>query len=301
MTAFESCFLFLRNPRGGVEDLDAMKAAGFAGVFCNIGDFPPSDWEAVVRPRALAAGMVCGPWLRTQAPDGSFDYGKANFLLDTAERWASPLIVNAESELKGTGGAVTSWLAEELQGRDAAVSVEYWPFDNVYWVPLADVPVLPQVFPEAGRTDVGPAVDAWHSYGVKCVYATFASYGGRVPSDYRLQAPYSLYTADDCGGGIAGWGPTSEGFSGCLGGSEGHPDNGGGSGSVELIGPQHGIDAAVDRLISLDPSGSKPNRDPDDIATWGAYDKLRRTLKILAADHDAARGVQTSDGDAAEV
>ena len=56
----------------------------------------------------------------------------------------------------------------------------------------------------------------------------------------------------------------------------------------ELIGPQHGIDAMFDRLIKLDPGGSKPNRNPNDLATWGAYDKARRSLKKLVEDHDAA-------------
>src|SRR5262245_50523497 len=57
---------------------------------------------------------------------------------------------------------------------------------------------------------------------------------------------------------------------------------------MTLIGSQHGITAAIDRLIKLDPKGSNPNRDPNDLSTWGAYDKLERTLEILAADHDAA-------------
>jgi hypothetical protein len=45
---------------------------------------------------------------------------------------------------------------------------------------------------------------------------------------------------------------------------------------AEPIGYQSGIVAAMNRLRALDPAG-KP-----------AYDKLERTLRILAADHDAA-------------
>ena len=278
MTAFSTCFLFHRNPRGGVEDLQAQKDAGYAGVAVNVGDHEPSEWEAVVRPRALGLGMWCAPWARTQAPDGSFDYGRATRLLDIAERWGSPVVVNSENELKGTGDEVTSWLAEELAGRDAALSMEYWPFADVAWYPLEAVPVLPQLFPESGQTDVAVCLAAWWSYGIRCVYPTFASYGGRQPSDYALQAPYSLYTADDCAGDYRRWAPTSEGFSGCSDASEG--------GAMAQIGSQHGIDAAVDRLIALDPGGSRPNRNPADLSTWGAYDKLRRTLTMLREDHD---------------
>jgi hypothetical protein len=56
--------------------------------------------------------------------------------------------------------------------------------------------------------------------------------------------------------------------------------------TMELIGTQHGVTAAVNRLRGLDPSGTKPNRNPDDLSTWGAWDKLERTLSILVADHD---------------
>lgn len=43
----------------------------------------------------------------------------------------------------------------------------------------------------------------------------------------------------------------------------------------EKIGYQSGIDAAVNRWIAKDPGGKV------------AFEKLRRTLKLLAADHDA--------------
>jgi len=65
------------------------------------------------------------------------------------------------------------------------------------------------------------------------------------------------------------------------------PAPGNGSPSMELIGSQHGITAAVERLRKLDPGGTRPDRKPDDLSTWGAYDKLERTLSILARDHDA--------------
>jgi hypothetical protein len=56
---------------------------------------------------------------------------------------------------------------------------------------------------------------------------------------------------------------------------------------MTLIGGQDGIHASIERLRKLDPGGTKPNR-TDDLATWGAYDKLERTLQILADDHDQA-------------
>lgn len=49
---------------------------------------------------------------------------------------------------------------------------------------------------------------------------------------------------------------------------------------MTLIGSQHGIDAWFNRMKSLDPGGANAQG-------TGAYDKLRRTLLILAEDHDA--------------
>lgn len=45
---------------------------------------------------------------------------------------------------------------------------------------------------------------------------------------------------------------------------------------MEKIGFQSGIDASINALVALDPSHK------------AAYEKLRRTLKILASAHDAA-------------
>ena len=54
-----------------------------------------------------------------------------------------------------------------------------------------------------------------------------------------------------------------------------------------LIGDQHGIKAMCDHWRSVWPTKTKQNRDPNDLGTWGAIDKLERTLMILTADHDA--------------
>lgn len=51
--------------------------------------------------------------------------------------------------------------------------------------------------------------------------------------------------------------------------------------SCQVIGYQSGVAAAMNRLRRLDPGGTNA-------AHTGAYDKLERTLAILAYDHDAA-------------
>jgi hypothetical protein len=288
MSVFKTkCFLMLRDPRGGVEDLDRMQAAGFEGVFCNIGDHHPEEWEAIVRPRALQRGMFCGPWARTER-DGAFSESVLSAILDIAQEWASPLIVNSEAELKGSGGELTSLIAERCAGYDAALSMEPVPFDNVSWVPLAEMPVLPQYF--SALFDPGSiewATDLWHGYGIKCVFPTFGTYGGSTPGDYSLNAPYSLYTADDCGGNYAAWSPTAHSYVGCV--EDGGDD-------VQVIGTDDGVKAEYNALRDLDPSRTllvkEGNKWPDistltqPLSEWKAWDKAQRRAQILVDDHD---------------
>lgn len=224
MTAFKQPFLFLRNPAGGVENLSDMKAAGFAGVFCNVIDYPLSSWEQVVLPRARSLGMFCGPWGRTGHPPPTgigFEVAKVDRIIAAADLWASPLVLNCEKEIDGSGDALTKLIAQKVGSRDAALSVEARPFASVQWTPVAHLPVLPQIFPAESAASKDPAAckQAWHAYGVRCVYFTFGTYGGMKPADFELKAPYSLYTADDIEGGPAAyrnWSPTSSGFVGCV-------------------------------------------------------------------------------------
>jgi len=76
---------------------------------------------------------------------------------------------------------------------------------------------------------------------------------------------------------------------------------------MATIGSQDGIKAATNRLRDLDPKGTKLKKGPSgwpdisslpsDVSTWGAYDKLQRTLQILADDHDAGDSEYRPAGD----
>jgi len=62
---------------------------------------------------------------------------------------------------------------------------------------------------------------------------------------------------------------------------------------MELIGKQHGIIAAYNRMKALDPAGCNPAFDPENynaipLDQLKAWDKKCRTDLILAKDHDEA-------------
>jgi len=285
--------LFLRNPHGGVEGLAEMAASGFGAVFCNIADYALTEWD-LVRSRAVAAGVTCGPWARVaEGGSGAFDPERLGRLLDVADEWGTPLIVNAESELKGSGSEITEFIADEVADRDAAVSMEPWPFANVDWRPIGHLPILPQIFGAQWGADADDAREEWFRCGAECVVSTFGTYGGTSPDAYDRLSPYGCYTADDCGNNFVPWEP--------LGVRSPYPPDGpanGGDG-MEMIGSQHGVTASLNRLRTIDPGGTLLTPDASGkwpplstlagtpVDKWRAYDKLERALTILVSDHDA--------------
>jgi hypothetical protein len=270
--------LFLRNPEGGVENIVAMREAGFEVIFCNVGDHESNEW-GIIRTKAASAGVVCGPWLRTADQNHNFSNLRLDRLIRIADEWGAPFIVNSEKELQGSGNKLTTLIAEKVGERDAAISMESWPFNDIDWTPFANLPVLPQIFPVESNAAKFPddCIDQWHIRGVNCVIPTFGSYGGQKPSDFKLLAPYGVYTADDCGGIYEAW--SSQGIRNpCARPSK--PED-----TVEKIGSQSGVWALAKKWRKEWPDlAGKP--DPNDHTTWGAIDKWERAMLILIRDHD---------------
>jgi len=291
----ETNHLFLRNPRGGVEDIQNMKNNGFGVVFCNIKDYAPEEWD-LVRERAQAAGVPCGPWGRTATDSNEFDPNVLTKIQEVAEAWGdTPYIVNSESEINGTGSDITSYIQKMCGADDWALSMEPWPFANVDWSPIK-APVLPQCFgPDWGSPEKeADCTWEWHRVGLNCVVPTYGTYNQWQPAVYNLFSPYGLYTADDCANEFAKWAAKGS-HEPCT--STPPPTNGGSVAGD--IGNQDGIKAAMNRLRTLDPAGTLLVRDasgswpdistlPSDVNQWKAYDKLQRTLQILKDDHGAA-------------
>jgi hypothetical protein len=281
--------LFLRTPGGNVEDVLDMRNAGFGAIFCNIGDDAgPEDW-AVVRDRALTANVVCGPWLRTCGEEPIFDPESLLYLIEIADHWGAPLIVNSENELDHTGREVTEFIAHECGSRDWALSTLPFPMDAVDYSPIK-VPVLPQAFGPYYGSIADDARAMWHHRGVRCVVDTYGTYEGWTPDMYALLSPYGLFTADDCASDYRRWSPRGV-ANPCM------EENGGDV--QQQIGSQHGVTAAMNRLRDLDPKGtllqkqggkwpSLSNLQNIPVSEWKAYDKLERSLTILVQDHDEA-------------
>lgn len=279
----ETNHMVLRAPDGGPHNVQAMKDAGFGAIFLNIGDYTPSAWD-LIRHRAKDANVPCGPWLRTASPTGMFDVAKLDHLISVADDWGSPLVVNSESELKGSGPQLTKLLVEKLGNRDWALSMEAWPFFNVEWWPLKNIPVLPQIFPAESEAAKRPddCRNQWHIFGINCVVFTFGSYWDQMPDDFDRLTPYGVYTADDCGGDYASWSPKGK-HNPCVVSPSIPPEV-----AMADIGSQHGITSFVDWLQKQPgvPTKHGADYDKNNPATWPWPERLERTLNMLREDHD---------------
>jgi hypothetical protein len=276
--------MVLRDPKGGVGNVSWMRDAGFHIILCNIGDFPPSEW-ATIRARAKEAKIICGPWLRTSDDNKTFSVDRLNHLINVADDWAAPFMVNSESELKGSDATLTKLIASKIGERDAAVSMEAWPFSNVDWTPLRDYPMCPQIFPVESEPAKHPNAcrAEWYRRGVKCVVFTFGSYRGQKPNDYDRLTPYGVYTADDCAQDYSIWGPVGT-HDPCVP----KPVPPAQVVDMEQIGTQHGITGFIDWLQQQPtvPTEHQPNYDSTKPGTWPWPERLERTLNILVKDHD---------------
>jgi hypothetical protein len=214
VSVFDKSFLFIDNPSN--DDLAAMKAAGFEGAFGNVRDYAPALWSTH-RAKAQALGMFFGPWGRTSYPNTDvWDPSVLDLLVATADSWNSPLLVNSEKELDGTGASLTSQIAAKVGARDAAVSMQAFLFYDTDWNPIGHLPILLQIFPAESPSAKDPeGCRRWaHQRGCQCVYFTFGTYGGMKPGDFDLKSPYSLFPADAVSV-YPLWSPTSSGFIGC--------------------------------------------------------------------------------------
>jgi hypothetical protein len=201
--------LVLRNPDGSDGNVQAMAAAGFGVILCNVRDYPAERWQTI-RERAQTAGVPCGPWARTALEgSGGWDESMLQELVAIADEWGSPLMVDSEKELDYSGDTLTRHIADVCGDRDYALSMEAWPFASVDWTPFAEVPVMPQIFP--AEAEIASDPDAcraqWYAVGVRCVVFTFGAYHWMTPDLFDRLTPYGVYTGDDMGGQYAAWSP----------------------------------------------------------------------------------------------
>lgn len=192
--------LWLRNPRGGVEDVAEMRAAGFTWIALNVGDFALAEWTTVIE-RADAVGVGCIPWRRVRTQADVAALARDGTALD-----ARALGVNLEKEadLGTLKPADCAAVLHSLWSREVITITEPWLYNAVDWRALAALgPACLEIFPleaESARDPKGCVAHA-HEMGFRDVFPCYGTYAGATPAMYDLRQPHSLYTGDDVGAG----------------------------------------------------------------------------------------------------
>ena len=193
--------LYLRDPRGGVEDVQRMKDAGFDYICVNSHDFSIDAWD-VVFARADAAGMPCGVWKFVRSDED------VNALRDEAKELGGPMIVNAEKPLDH-GEVSIEAIADACREMDAAISTEPQLYGSVDWSRVKDIPIQIQLFPQENATSRDPRGCRAHAFerGPRFVHFMLGIHELAAGSFPQRRQPYTVYTADDCANVFGPWAP----------------------------------------------------------------------------------------------
>jgi hypothetical protein len=201
MSVFDQPGLYLRDPRGGVENVASMRDAGFHSIAVNVGDFSISAWDTVLN-RAEAAGVTVLPWARTR------NEAAVTRLCQIARAMsAKAVLVNAENELFD-GSLDTKVIARESLGLDGCLSTLPWSGD-VRWEAVAHMRLHLQMFPQETETSKHPRdcrVKAFQN-GAKRVNFMLGVHDITEVELPPRQGGFWVYTADDVGSNYGTWSP----------------------------------------------------------------------------------------------
>jgi hypothetical protein len=195
--------IVLLEPTGGVENMEAVKAAGFTYVMLNIAYVRGGTWDTV-RQRCAPRGITVVPWRRVRGPEDSAQ------IEQTAALWGSVSTAhNLETEAVTTYPPVNmaSYVKQNYPPRVRAVITEPWAQNNAGWQHLADWVGMPEAFLNADpRFEPAVLVDhiemegiprsvplfGWGAWSDAPTYVSPAEYLSKWPTP----RPYAVYFGD---------------------------------------------------------------------------------------------------------
>jgi hypothetical protein len=209
VSVFDKPGLYLRNPAGGVEDIAAMKNAGFHWISINVGDHAEAEWDLIVS-RARSLGVAVFPWqqcLNNEQVDSLCQMAR--------ERYNNCVIVNVEKPLD-LGYVNIEVVRGCTWNMDACISTEPWLFARqstdpffVDWTRVRHHYIEMQLFPQENDVSKDPRNCRAHAYSLGVLKTKF-QFGihDLLPPSFPPRPPrYSVYTADDCGQNYGRWSP----------------------------------------------------------------------------------------------
>lgn len=197
-------FAFYRNPRGGVENVNAAKQAGLGLAFLNIGDHQPEEW-ATLTAKLDTAGIAWGYWAHCRTVP------QLQALLNRSREHARPVVgLNVEAELSTVlPPAVIRREVIQSGYQGQVTTVLYgWVQNNTDCVPIGDWVAILEVFPQDAPSLWPPfekVDDCLHharQLGLKLPVPAYGTYpdpelGPAMPAWYDRTIHHGLYTVDD--------------------------------------------------------------------------------------------------------
>lgn len=195
--------MVLLEPTGGVEDIAALRNAGFTYALLNVAYTRGGDWSTV-RSRCAANGVEIVPWRRVRGPEDSAQ------IENVATAWgARATCHNLEAEAVTTypPSNLASYVRSNYPPRVRAVMTEPWAQNGAGWAALADWVGMPEAYLNAdARFEPAPLVGhlqeegmphcvplfGWGAWSDAPIYVSPATYLGLWPPP----RPYAVYFGD---------------------------------------------------------------------------------------------------------
>jgi hypothetical protein len=190
----------LLEPRGGVEDMGAVQAAGFTYVLLNLAFTRGGSWDTV-RNRCAQRGIEVVPWRTIRS------FADVAQVENTADLWGSRARCHELENVQLVGPqALGAYVAEHWPIHPRAVMTQPWAQNGAGWQHLSSWVGMPEAYMNASASFV-PAVLVQHlhdegmplavplfGWGVwqdAPIYVSPAQYLGLWPSK-----PYGVYFGD---------------------------------------------------------------------------------------------------------
>lgn len=221
-------FAFYRNPRGGVENIQAAKDAGLRVLLLNVQDFVPSEWAKLLA-KAEALGLTVGYWAHCTT------VSEVDELLAHSVRHSRPLVcINVEQELASTvpPRAIADSVKRSGYPGEVSTILLGWVQNGVDLRPIGDWPILLELFPQDAAALWPPTergmqcLEHANIQGAKLPVLVYGTYdmseqqaakirslgyplvtaGDAQPGWYPMNMHHGLYTVDDTGERWVVWG-----------------------------------------------------------------------------------------------
>lgn len=208
MSVFDHSILYLRSPGGEVENVAAIRDAGFGGLAWNEHDHPVKngEWSTILH-RARNLGFPVMPWMYVNS-----DKDVEHVCLVGREEGDGCAVINPERPL-ADGRVSLDAIITHTRDMDAALSCEPWPFNSIQWHLVKRLMIHIGLFPQENPKIGGAHRSArdvraeWYRRGVERTAFMVGMHDLSTASFPPVVNGTAVYTGNDVAPKWQLWGP----------------------------------------------------------------------------------------------